>query len=163
LELCNLLIKRFNYCEVSFDNLAITLREREFLIGEELPSVLAEQIAVIADPSVRQRGSNTILSGGSVFDECFASPDEFPRFAELVRWNVAGSECINPEKDCEPFGVKPIAFDLLIGNQPCLVWVGDGDIKVWFETIIHEPVVACGSEQDTHLSVLEAHFSASLR
>jgi hypothetical protein len=58
------------------------------VLGEELPSLLPEELTIVGDASVCESGANTIPCRGAVINEGFASPDGFREARKLVRWNV---------------------------------------------------------------------------
>jgi hypothetical protein len=61
---------------------------------------------------------------------------------------------IDPEQDGQSFCVETVAFDFLITDQPRFVGVSNGHVKVWFETVVDEPVVARGFDCDLCALVL---------
>ncbi|MEF8975270.1 MAG: hypothetical protein V5A21_03465 [Halapricum sp.] len=95
-EALDLGIERRNNVEISLNDVPISSRKRKFLVCEELPSLLSEEITIVGNASISESGANTILCGSAVINEGFPPPDEFPRFAELVRWDVTRCECVNP-------------------------------------------------------------------
>lgn len=74
--------------------------------------------------------------------------DEFARFAQLVRRNIAGRQRLCAQQHGEAFGIETIVFDGLIADETNFSRVSDGDIKMLFETIVDEPVVAGSLEGD---------------